>query len=95
MYVESIIHDFLDISGNELMFKYRALQGDPDYAPYWDRAEAIPEEYKYPTMAQGIDTILKEPKVLHSTSAELQSFLKANPEYNSKVTMNMSSTQYT
>ena len=60
MYVESIIHDFLDISGNELMFKYRALQGDPDYAPYWDRAEAIPEEYKYPTMAQGIDTILKE-----------------------------------
>ena len=67
------------------MFKYRALQGDPEYAPYWDKSEANPLEYKYPTMAEGIETILREPKVLHSTSAELQSFLKANPAYSSKV----------
>ena len=70
------------------MFKYKALQGDPDYAPYWDKSEMIPEDYKYPTMAEGIETILKEQKILHSTEAELQSFLKANPQYLSRVELN-------
>ena len=67
------------------MFSLKAEQGDPDFSSYWSSVLQDVGDYEYPSIAEGLNAVINERKVLHSTAEQIKSYLQSNPEFLSKV----------
>ena len=46
--------------GDDVVFQYRAIQGDPDYSPFWQRAIDNREETVVTTVREGLDRLIED-----------------------------------
>jgi hypothetical protein len=52
---------------------------DPDYANYWARVLANPDEYKYKSVKEGLDMIAESQTVMKIDDGILRGYINANP----------------
>lgn len=69
------------MNGNDVHFQYRALQGDPLYAEFWDRVINKREETVFGNLREGLAMLKRERAVIHTDAGMLKGFFKANPFY--------------
>ena len=67
------------MTGNDVHFQYKALQGDPLYSQFWDRVTNLPEETVFANLPEGLDILLQERAVIHTFTGMLKGFFQANP----------------
>jgi hypothetical protein len=56
------------MSGNDVHFQYKAIQGDPLYAEFWDRVTNMPEETVFYSIEEGLDILMNERAVMHTAT---------------------------
>ena len=71
--------------GNDVHFQYKAQQGDPDYATFWDRVENQREETVFETVEEGLIRIANERAVMHVFDGMLRGFFRDNPFYQQRL----------
>ena len=67
------------MTGNDVHFQYKAVQGDPLYSEFWNRVINKPEETVYSNLQEGLDLLLSERAILHTMTGMLKGFFQANP----------------
>ncbi len=78
--------DMIFMDGNEVLFAYLALNGDPDYAAFWERVEADPEDIIYKGQGDGLRRLVKPgQKVMHALEGVLKGYLRENPFFNQRL----------
>ena len=67
-------------SGNEVFFVNKALEGDPEYAEFWDRRNKLPDETVFSSVSDGVDLMLNNLIVIHVGESVIRGFMKNNPK---------------
>lgn len=70
----------LSINGTEQVFKLPAMQGDQDFANYWQLLIENPERYQVQTIEEGLARLEADKTVLFSTSVMLSGSFRQNPK---------------
>jgi hypothetical protein len=71
--IEDVMNEYPDwklkmMIGNDVHFQYKAAQGDPLYAEFWDRVTNMPEETIFQTLEEGLNILMKETAVIHTNA---------------------------
>lgn len=72
-------------AGNEALFQYKALEGDEEYAKFYDRIINKPQEAKFQTIPEALDYLAAEPTVIHLSQGALYGHFKSYPFWQQKV----------
>jgi len=67
------------MNGNDVHFQYKAIQGDPLFAAFWDRVQNKPEETVFQNIEEGLDLLEEEQAVMHCSEGMLKGYFQANP----------------
>ena len=67
-------------AGNEVFFVNKALEGDPEYAEFWDRRNNLPDETVFSSVSDGVDLMLNNLIVIHVGESVIRGFIKNNPK---------------
>ena len=67
-------------AGNEVFFVNKALEGDPEYAEFWDRRNNLPDETVFSSVSNGVDLMLNNLIVIHVGESVIRGFIKNNPK---------------
>ena len=67
------------MTGNDVHFQYKALEGDQLYAEFWDRVLNLPEETVYSNLKEGLEVLQRERAVIHTMTGMLKGYFQANP----------------
>ena len=67
-------------TGNEVFFVNKALEGDPEYAEFWDRRNNLPDETVFSSVSGGVDLMLNNLIVIHIGEGVIRGFMKNNPK---------------
>lgn len=85
--------NLLMLKGNEVNYVYQALNGDPDYAPFWERTKTRPDSSVVADIAQGVERLREGQFVLHVAIGNMKVRNVANFNlYNTKICCRISST---
>ena len=79
------------MAGGEIYFAVPALQGDPDYAAYWNYAQSNPEEASFHGIKDGLDDLKQEQNVILLDESMLKGYLKNNPAHQQRLEVYWSS----
>ncbi|TRY67601.1 hypothetical protein TCAL_05368 [Tigriopus californicus] len=72
-------YKLLMMDGNDVHFQYKALQGDPDYATFWNRVVNQRAETVVGSLEEGLQKIQSERAVLHVFAGMLRGYFQDNP----------------
>ena len=71
---------FMIRSGNEMIFKQKAEQGETTFVKFWERLQNYPEDTIYDSIDDGIKKIQNEQAVIHLSDKTLRQYFLENPQ---------------